>query len=656
MRYIDYDNRVNLKYVFFKMSGANIGHSNYDFPEPKDQVQLVYRPDIDGLRALAVIFVVLFHAYPRFLPGGFIGVDIFFVISGFLISTIILRETESRKFSFAEFYNRRIRRIFPALFTVMLVSIIFGFFVLLPSEFQNLGKHIAAGAGFVSNLLLWNESGYFDQSAEVKPFLHLWSLGIEEQFYLIFPLLIYFAVKQKISATKAILAIAFFSFAYNVAIFLVHPVAAFYSPLTRFWEIMVGSLLAALSFSSPNFLFREKNRHSDLQSLTGLSLIFIGLFLITNENAFPGFWALLPTLGAGLLISAGPNAKLNFRLLSNPILVWIGLISFPLYLWHWVLISFLHIFRSHPKMETITTSIFLSVLLAWLTYRLIEKPLRLGTTSRRNTYILLWLMAGLGVTGAATYYFTSPSLVENRDGMIDCEEGTLCEFGNPKASKQILVYGDSHIAHFSKALNEALGDQYKFLYVTVSGCFLGDKVKFIAVDGDTHRKDCDAGIEVLRGLREQKFFAVIRAQRWHSYDIKSAVKIQEAIQDSIDAFGIHPEKTIIVGSTSNIDLPCNQAKALGLPWRSHRTCREDKETQDPNKEFIEVTKSLAVPKNVYFVYPYQQLCPNDRCIVISNGRSNFEDRHHLSKVGALQIMPEIKKYLELKEEIKISSR
>ncbi|WP_445577643.1 Acyltransferase [Pseudomonas sp. E141] len=202
---------------------------------------LKYRPDIDGLRAVAVLAVVLYHAFPRDFPGGFIGVDVFFVISGYLITGILIKSLSRDSFSILDFYARRIRRIFPALLLVLFSCLLFGWFFLIDSEFQQLGKHAASGAGFVANLVLWSESGYFDSAAEMKPLLHLWSLGIEEQFYLVWPFVLWLAWQFR-RASLALVPVLLFiiSFYFSVTMVHVDPVGAFYSPLTRFWELAVG--------------------------------------------------------------------------------------------------------------------------------------------------------------------------------------------------------------------------------------------------------------------------------------------------------------------------------------------------------------------------------------------------------------------------------
>ena len=276
-----------------------------------------YRPDIDGLRAIAVLSVVAYHAFPNSIRGGFIGVDIFFVISGFLISTIIFVGLQRGNFSFATFYSRRVRRIFPALLLMLVACYAFGWFSLLADEYKQLGKHIAAGASFVSNYALWSESGYFDNAADTKPLQHLWSLGIEEQFYIVWPLLLWLAHRQRISLLAVTLVMAGASFLLDVAEVDRDAMAAFYSPQARFWELSSGSLLAYLtlhkgsvkagltaSIGKEKFDAIDAPLHAVL-SVSGILLIAAGLLVVSRERHFPGWWALLPTLGAVLVISLG---------------------------------------------------------------------------------------------------------------------------------------------------------------------------------------------------------------------------------------------------------------------------------------------------------------------------------------------------------------
>jgi peptidoglycan/LPS O-acetylase OafA/YrhL len=353
---------------------------------------LKYRDYIDGLRAIAVLSVVGFHAFPDWIFSGFVGVDVFFVISGFLISAIILTNLESNHFSYAGFYARRIKRIFPALIAVIVTCFAIAWYVLLPDEFSQFLKHIAAGAGFVSNFVLWSEAGYFDNSAHTKPLLHLWSLSIEEQFYIVWPLLVGMVWRRKWNFLALALLIAGGSFALNVITTAADSTAAFYSPLSRSWELMVGGSLAYLSLRHPRLIQQNPN----WQATVGLLAIGLGIFAVQNDSAFPGWWALLPTAGAFLLISAGPGAWVNKRILASRGLVWIGLISYPLYLWHWPVLVFAKIIVGRNLfVRDRVLLIVLSVVLAYITYRLLEKPIRLlkRQSSRRVVTVLATLAA-----------------------------------------------------------------------------------------------------------------------------------------------------------------------------------------------------------------------------------------------------------------------
>lgn len=374
-----------------------------------------YRPDIDGLRAIAVMSVVLFHAFPMWLPGGFIGVDIFFIISGYLISTIIYGSLERQAFSFTEFYARRIKRIFPALLLVLISCYAFGWFTLFADEFQQLGKHIAGGSAFISNFVLWDESGYFDTTAEIKPLLHLWSLGIEEQFYIIWPLVLWAAWKVRLNVLTITLACLGVSFILNMINIGADPSATFYMPQTRAWELLAGSIMAYVTAhhgaqsraAAERFIntviLRPGTRASsasirNAQSFIGLALLAVGFAVVTSAG-FPGWQAIIPCAGAILMISAGPHAWLNRKILSSKLFVWVGLISFPLYLWHWPLLSFARIIEGDvPALEIRIAAVITAIVLAWLTYKLVELPLRRREWPLKTAALVL-VMAAVGFAG-----------------------------------------------------------------------------------------------------------------------------------------------------------------------------------------------------------------------------------------------------------------
>ncbi|OCK57803.1 acyltransferase family protein [Bradyrhizobium sp. LMTR 3] len=362
-------------------------------PSPK------YRPDVDGLRAIAVMLVLNFHAFPDAMPGGFIGVDVFFVISGFLITGIVARELELGRFGLIEFYNRRIRRIFPALIVVLSATLVLGWFWMLPSAFAQLGSDSFASAAFLANIALLLQSGYFDVESARKPLLHLWSLGIEEQFYLFWPLLLMLAARLRMSimAVAAVLGIG--SFLLNVALIDSNPVATFYLPFTRAFELLTG---AALAYGWNRVGHSVKA--SDWRAWIGVTLIAAAAVILDGHRAFPGWWAVLPVAGTALLLSS-PAAWVNRALLASPPMVWIGLISYPLYLWHWPLLVFGGIIKfgplTLPERELILLA---SALLAWGTYRFVEMPIRFGVPSRRKMFGLGAGMAMIAVAGIAVIW------------------------------------------------------------------------------------------------------------------------------------------------------------------------------------------------------------------------------------------------------------
>ena len=369
----------------------------------KKAYALNYRADIDGLRAIAVLSVIAYHAFPLWIVGGFVGVDIFFVISGYLIGGILIDDITNNKFSFLKFYNRRIKRIFPSLILVFGFCLLAGYFFLLAEEYELLGKNIAAGSIFISNIILLKDSGYFDDTSDTNPLLHLWSLSIEEQFYIFFPILLIISFKFRANIFLIILLVLGSSFLLNLTKIQIIPVEVFYSPLTRVWELVAGSLLAYLLIKF-NEISKFKPLTRNLISITGLCLILFSVLKITANDLFPGFWALIPVIGAFFLIFSGQTSWVNKFILSNPIMVWFGLISYPLYLWHWPILTFIRILNGGEPTNLIRILIvFISVVLAWLTYIFIEKPIRFGKSSTTKPLILIFLMFIIGSMGYFIY-------------------------------------------------------------------------------------------------------------------------------------------------------------------------------------------------------------------------------------------------------------
>lgn len=405
-----------------------------------------YRPDIDGLRAVAVAAVFVFHANHDYLPGGFIGVDVFFVISGFLIIRIILDGLETKTFNLAGFYARRIRRIFPALIVALAAVWWLGWYFMLPEDFLELGKQVLAGAAFSSNLLTYSQVGYFDAPAITKPLLHLWSLGVEEQFYLVMPLALIAAFYWRLSMPMFLSVAASLSLAINVILVRFDQSAAFYLPFGRFWELLVGGGLAYASLHLPECLARL--RHWSV-SFAGLALI-AGAALLTPFALFPGWWAVPPVLGSALVIAAGPSAAGN-RILASPPLVAIGLISYPLYLWHWLLLVLMLEYFPLSR-GAFLFLLAVSLALAAGTYLFVERPVR-RIQLRSAALGSAAMMAVVGAIGSVAVLttglpkrFNPPLPAILLPTSVPQFPGAEVWAGN-KAGPKILLWGDSHAGH-----------------------------------------------------------------------------------------------------------------------------------------------------------------------------------------------------------------
>lgn len=366
---------------------------------------LKYRPEIDGLRAIAVLSVVIFHLFPSVLPGGFAGVDVFFVISGYLITSIIARDINRQEFSFINFYARRARRIFPALIVVLVTVLVAGWFLLLPDEYAQLGLHTFAGALFTSNLLLWSEVGYFDLSSIEKPLLHLWSLGVEEQFYLVWPILLLTLSRFGLSLFKAVLMIGIASLAFSVWQTYYYPDSAFYSPISRCWQLSAGASLALWQMQRGSASLASKPMLNFIAFL-GLVFLLLTIFVYSEELAWPAPLGFLPVLGAVFLLAIS-DSFVHRVVLSNRVFVFFGSISFALYLWHWPLLSLHQIVENSVHTDARWAILAVSVFLAYITTHFVEKPVRFKGELRHRAAVVTSLLLVVGLGGA---------LVKSNDG------------------------------------------------------------------------------------------------------------------------------------------------------------------------------------------------------------------------------------------------
>lgn len=331
-----------------------------------------YKPELDGLRAIAVLSVILYHAGFSFLPGGFVGVDIFFVLSGFLITSILIAELDKGKFSFSAFYERRIRRLLPPLIPVLLATWLFAFNLFEQSHFFDTIKSLLATLAISANWYFFSSVGYFDGPGETTPLLHMWSLGIEEQFYLIFPLLLLLCFKAKRNPLHLSICLLAASFAYSTYLILNDKIdLAFYGSFGRFWELLVGSALACARLPKP-----IRTINADILEISGITLIITAVLLYSPGITFPGPSALVPTLGTALLIAGCGEGRIISPILKSKPLVWIGLISYGLYLWHWPIIVFFRAINPIASAYAMLAAISTTFLVAAISYYWLEQPIR----------------------------------------------------------------------------------------------------------------------------------------------------------------------------------------------------------------------------------------------------------------------------------------
>lgn len=634
-----------------------------------------YRPDVDGLRAIAVLAVIGFHAFPTKVSGGFVGVDVFFVISGFLISGIILNDLERDRFSFAGFYARRVRRIFPALGAMLLACAVAGWFVLFPDDFQQLGKHIAGGAAFVANLVALQESGYFDKSAALKPLLHLWSLGVEEQFYLIWPPLLLISWRWRSGPLVCASIILLLSLGANLVLSPVDPSAAFYLPITRFWELMAGALVAIAQSRNGGLAMESWARSRDALAAMGMVLVVGSAFLLDGHRTFPGWWALLPTLGGVLLIAAGGSTVTNKRLLSHPLLVHIGLISYPLYLWHWPILVFVRTLHyEEPSRIERALCVVAALALSELTWRYIEKPIRFGSRSPTKAAGVLLSVAlagslGLAVFVGAGFPYRFPPEVQRwaRDfkpetvnseqpacfldpGEYPSKFGSTCDGAGPAGTRRVLVWGDSHAAHLVPGLKQIEGGALNLAQFTASGCppILG----FV-----TRRVPACTAINdfVIRKIGQLKPDLVILAARWDLYDGSDGVARVDraAIQATVNRLRQSGVRNIVaVGQFPVWRVP--PPKILALTFRMSaagfrvlgdiRRERDGRLLSLPSFARDDEIKRAFEEANVTFVSPRSTFCNADGCLLTVPGTQDepesWDSDGHMTQAGSIFFITE----------------
>lgn len=642
-----------------------------------------YRPDIDGLRAIAVLSVLFYHAGIGIFSGGFVGVDVFFVISGFLITTIIVRENEAGEFSFIRFYERRIRRIYPALY-VLIAFVMFGAFILYdPRTFKQVSESAMAATFFASNILFWQESGYFDAPSSLKPLLHTWSLAVEEQFYIFFPWLVYALMRFTRKWYKGgLAALALISFLASMYYVKAEPSGAFYFFHLRAWELMIGGLLAInLVPRCDNALLRNT------LSMAGFIMILVSVFAYSQDTSFPGITALLPTLGAALVIYSGGSGYTPVgKLLSLSPAVFIGKISYSLYLWHWPIFIFgkYYVIREPTDMN-ILIWVASSFVIASASWKFIENPFRSKEFLEKpkififagSVMTLTAIVAGAAYLGRGfpqrfqterfTYVNDSDQQWErwkncNNLVVADISELVVCEMNPGNTIPSFLLWGDSHARSLASVIEASAGlnDLSGVLIVRPACPPLLDVERVGEPDCGNYN---EATIQYIEAHPE--LTTIIFAGRWalsadgRRYKAEdgagvvlidrqssipegqNAVIFEAGLQRTVSKLIALQRKVVIVSPIPEIGYDVTTTYFIAI-----RTGRDINmliaptydEYLERNRVPLSIINGLKHRYNVQILDPATVLCNSRICPVVSDGRPLYRDANHLSTFGALHLL------------------
>lgn len=648
-----------------------------------------YRPEIDGLRALAVLPVMLYHAALPGFSGGYVGVDVFFVISGYLISGIILSDLDKDRFSILNFYERRIRRILPALFVTLLISTIIAWLVFLPRDFKEYAQSLVATVSFTSNFLLMRDSGYFDSANEFRPLLHSWSLAIEEQYYIFFPPLIALLWRwARAWMGTILLVVLLISFAWSIHLSATTPAHAYYGLGARIWELLIGVHItlmwrAAGQAGQARPLARLSDMGADLLCGVGLALIAYAVVAFDAQTAFPGPFAALPAIGTALILLAARPGGAVHRLLSARPLVGIGLISYSAYLFHQPALAFLRYLRLEDPTMAMRVAILVFVLvLAWLSWRFVEAPFRhRDWPGRRRLFsgaaLTAMLFLSVGMVGHLRHGYVrfdhdAQSLARvrslERSGLPECVHLDDCLTHAPDA-RDVLLFGDSHAFHFSQPLTEDLARQdRRLISLTRGGCFpspeqwRGDKSAAFNTVCRQFYGEVFARLEAPEPLPDvailsaawaayyygDAYFAGHPQMRGHHNNARvypgpdftgddqaRRAALRDQLRATIKALSDRFRRVCLVApipyTSSNFrgGLPAVMAGIGGF---------ERAEFLSETAELLAEFDPAQLPENVRVIYPHEPICADGHCRTERDGAYIYSDATHLSEFGAREVI------------------
>jgi peptidoglycan/LPS O-acetylase OafA/YrhL len=647
-----------------------------------------YRPDVDGLRAVAILSVLAYHCSERILPGGFIGVDVFFVISGYLITKIIATELADERFSIAAFYVRRAKRILPALFVVLSTTVGLGLVLLTPSELSSMGKNMAATSGFVSNVTFWLDTGYFDVAAERKPLLHTWSLAVEEQFYLLWPLALMLVVRHRLNVRRLLLVVSGLSFALSCYYVVRHQPTAFFLLPGRAWELLIGAALA-LGVVSPAATAGRRQ----IYAVAGFGMVVGAACLLGRSSPFPGWNAIFPCVGAGLLIHAGERGDnvVSRHILSRRPVVFLGLISYSLYLWHWPLLSLARITQhgSLTAWQTIAV-ILVAVGLAVLTWRFVERPFRVhgpapaaGPVLVRYGFVSVALFAlggsaylSKGLVGYApdTILMAEHAKYDGNPLSSEClrwqgETGplplTTCMTGQDRFTRRLVIWGDSHADAVAPGVARYANDRgYATHQLTMAACppLLGAEARG---PENTYEPCVEFNKAVAKFIiGDHRTEVVLLSARWPVYtentrfgpddpgpttflvDVEDGELSAEAskrvftraLDTTINTLRAAGKTVLVLGTIPaiGVNVPACLARNQ-MPLSDVRECDVDTALVFPRMRFpdSEIERLASNRPRVCTFLPKTALCPDGECMDIHGGDILYANDDHLSSHGAL---------------------
>lgn len=613
-----------------------------------------YRREIDGLRAVAILPVILFHAGFGVFSGGYIGVDVFFVISGYLITSNLISELTKGDFSIVRFYERRARRILPALFFVLLVCLPFAYLLMLPSQFADFAQSMVAAVFFASNVLFWREDGYFAAASELKPLLHTWSLAVEEQYYVLFP--IFLLMVWRFGRQRSFFSVCFIAV---LSLLLAEwgwravPKASFYLAPTRVWELLAGSISAFMTVGRPQ-------RSNTVISALGLALILFAIFAFDKTTPFTSLYAVVPVMGAMLVILFAAPGTWVARLLGLPGCVGVGLISYSAYLWHQPLFAFARLYGlREPSQTGMAALVVVTLLLAWATWFWVEQAFRKGANpwlaSRRSLFAASAAIGGacvaVGLTADNTGYFYSQfsnqktSVIAYLEYDKSAEFNALyrmpdCFYSSTKndfsvynkerclhlsaVKKNYLLMGDSHAAHLWKALSQAY-PQYNLMQATASGCR-----PLLPLQGE---KRCTDLIDYITSqwLMPQKLDAIILSARWKSDDAARMAHTIATLQG-------YAHQIIVLGPTVEYEhpLPLLLAKNDIIDARSAQLRKFVLHERFLTEETLRISVEQAGAR---FVKVASHICNDIDCMAYVSGQIPIAwDYGHFTAQGAAYVV------------------